>query len=224
MVMTMRLVDTGLALLAGLSMFAVAAAAQQTDANADIELMQRADAARMVASETAQIMIDEFIDFACPDCRQFQLEKSDSLQALVAEEDVIFVLRVYPIPRLLRGFQAAEAAFCAAAYLGRPGFWGMARQIFEHQSDWRFLLDPTPVFESYAGNIEVPMDEYRDCVTRDAMAPLIINDIRLASAAGVPGTPTFVFNKRDEFNGEERFYGVQPMSKFEESLERVRQR
>ncbi len=90
-------------------------ATAQTDARADIPLLQRADSARIFGSETAEFIIDEYIDFACGDCQQFYLTKGDSLKALVEEQDVIFILRVYPIPRLLRGYQAAEAAFCAAA-------------------------------------------------------------------------------------------------------------
>jgi protein-disulfide isomerase len=200
------------------------ATAQETGARADIELLQRADAARIVGTETAQVMIDEFIDFACPDCRRFHLEKSDSLMSLVAEENAIFVLRVFPIPRLLRGFQAAEAAYCAGALAGRNGFLAMVDQIFEHQADWRFELDPSPIFEGYARTANVPIDAYLDCVARDAMAPLIINDIRVAKEGGVTGTPTFVFNKRDEFIGDEKFYGVQPMATFRESLARIKQR
>ncbi len=207
-----------------LSFFFVSTATAQTDVRADIPLIQRADTARIIGSDTAQVMIDEFIDFASPDCRQFHMEKADSLQALVVEENAIFIIRVFPIPRLMRGFQAAEAAFCAAAFAGQPGFLGMLDQLFTYQNAWRGELDPTPFFEAYAEDLNVPLAEFRDCMKRDAMAPLIINDIRLAKDAGVLGTPTFVFNKTEEFNGDEKFYGVQPMSRFEESIENIRQR
>lgn len=207
-----------------LSFFFVSTATAQTDVRADIPLIQRADTARIIGSDTAQVMIDEFIDFACPDCRQFHMEKADSLQALVAEKNAILIIRVFPIPRLMRGFQAAEAAFCAAAFAGQPGFLGMLDQLFTYQNAWRGELDPTPFFEAYAEDLNVPLAEFRDCMKRDAVAPLIINDIRLAKDAGVLGTPTFVFNKTEEFNGDEQFYGVHPMSRFKESIENVRQR
>ncbi len=193
-------------------------------ARTDIELIQRADAARMVASESAEVTLDEFIDFACPHCSAFHLQRADSLAALVEAEDLQFSIRVYPIPRLLRGFQAAEAAFCAGALAGRAGFLGMLDQLNRHQEAWRHLLDPTSIFEAYAANMELPMQEFSSCLARDAMAPLIISDIRLAKDAGVPGTPTFVFNKKGEFTGDEVFYDSQPMSRFRDSIERVRQR
>jgi protein-disulfide isomerase len=200
------------------------AAAQQTGAGVDIELLQRADAARSIAVPTAEITIDEFIDFACSHCANFHLQRADSLQALVAAEKLNLSIRVFPIPRLMRGFQAAEAAFCAAAYMGRPGFMGMLKQLFENQSAWSQELDPTPIFESYARNIDAPLDQYRDCVARDAMAPLIVNDIRIAKDLGIRGTPTFVFNKTGELVGDEQFYSPESMALFVESIERVRNR
>jgi protein-disulfide isomerase len=205
-------------------LLASAAHAQDRDVRADIELIQRADVARTVASETADARIDEFIDFACSHCANFHLQRADSLKDLVAAENLNFSVRVFPIPRLMRGFQAAEAAFCAAAYTGPAGFQGMMQQLFENQAAWVRELDPTPIFETYARSINVPLDEYRDCVARDAMAPLIINDIRMAKDGGVRGTPTFVFNKAGEFVGDEQFYSPESIAQFEEALARVRSR
>jgi protein-disulfide isomerase len=200
------------------------ALAQETGARADRQLLERADAARTVGSQTAAIIIDEFIDFACPDCSAFQLQKADSLLLLVEAEDLQLSIRFYPIPRLLRGFQAAEAALCAGAFMDQPGFLAMLQLLFEHQAEWRNELDPTPIFEGYAENIGAPLDEYRACVARDAMAPLIISDVRMAKDAAVPGTPTFVFNKRGEFTGDVQFYDVQPLARFRETIEEVRER
>jgi protein-disulfide isomerase len=209
----------------GLALLLVStAAAQQTGAGADIELLQRADAARSITTPTADVTIDEFIDFACSHCANFHLQRGDSLQALIVAEDLNLAIRVFPIPRLLRGFQAAEAAFCAAAYTGRPGFMGMLKQLFENQAAWSQKLDPTQIFETYARNLDVPLAPYRECVARDAMAPLIVNDVRIAKDLGVRGTPTFVFNKTGEFVGDEQFYSPESMALFLESIQRVRNR
>jgi protein-disulfide isomerase len=216
-----RAVAAGLGLVA---LFVSTAAAQQASAGADIELLQRADAARSLATPTAEVTIDEFIDFACSHCANFHLQRGDSLQTLVAAENLSLSIRMFPIPRLMRGFHAAEAAFCAAAYIGRPGFMGMLKQLFENQAAWSQARDPTPIFETYARNINVPLDRYRDCVARDAMAPLIVNDVRIAKDLGVQGTPTFVFNKSGELVGDEQFYSPDSMALFLESIERVRNR
>lgn len=201
-----------------------AALAQEPGARADRQLLERADAARTVGSETAATVIDQFTDFACPDCSDFHLQMADSLLLLVEEEDLQLSIRFYPIPRLLRGFQAAEAALCAGGFMDRPGFLGMLQKLYEHQADWRYELDPTSIFEGYAESIGLPLDDYRACVARDAMAPLIISDIRMAKDAAVPGTPTFVFNRNGEFSGDVQFYDVQPLARFREAIREVRER
>jgi predicted DsbA family dithiol-disulfide isomerase len=98
----------------------------------------------------------------------------------------------------------------------------MKRLLFENQEEWRHLLDPTPVFESYARRIGLPLESFRELLARDAMAPLILSDILRAQTAGVSGTPTFVFNRAGEFNGLIKFYGDQPLARFEEYLQLVR--
>jgi protein-disulfide isomerase len=201
-----------------------AAYTQESGARADRQLLERADAARTVGSETAQMVIDEFVDFACPDCSNFHLQMADSLLMLVEEEDLQLSIRFYPIPRLLRGFQAAEAALCAGALMDRSGFLGMLQKLYEHQADWRYELDPTPIFDGYADSIGLPLDDYRACAARDAMAPLIMSDIRMAKDAAVPGTPTFVFNTKGELSGDVQFYDVQPLARFREAIRQVRER
>ncbi|MHC4067636.1 MAG: DsbA family protein, partial [Planctomycetota bacterium] len=82
----------------------------------------------------------------------------------------------------------------------------------------------TPYFEAYAEDLGVPLRDFSACLARDAMAPLIISDVRAGNEAGITGTPSFVFNKLDEFNGDETFYGTQPMDTFLVTIERVRNR
>jgi len=191
-------------------------------AEADALLLQRADAARTYGDDDRVPTIDEFVDFACPDCSVFHAERGDSLiNRFVIGAGVNYRVRMYLIPRLMRGYQAAEAAYAAGALEGRSAFEGMMRLLLEHQEEWRYLLDPTPHFEEYARYLELPLDRFRELLERDAMAPLILSDIRMAQAMGVTGAPTFVFNRPGELTGEHSFYGNQPMSLFADYLERV---
>ncbi len=185
-------------------------------------LLQRADAARTYGEDDQMPTIDEFVDFACPDCAVFHVERGDSLiNRFVIGAGVNYRFRIYLIPRLMRGYQAAEAAYVAGALAGRGGFEGMMRLLFEHQEEWRYLLDPTPHFEEYARHLGLPMEKFLELLGRDAMAPLILSDIRMAQAMGITGTPTFAFNRPGELTGEHTFYGNQPMALFAEYLQRV---
>ena len=184
--------------------------------------MQRADAARMYGTDTTRATIHEFVDFACSTCRAFYLERSDSLKAKYVESgEVNLVVHTYVIPRLMRGYHAAEAAFCAGALGDREGFEGMQRHLFTDQADWRAMRDPVPGFVAYAEELGLSAEPFRDCLLRDAMAPLIMADMRTAGLARIPGTPTFVFLGPGQTNTEHQFYGNEPMMMFDQFLARV---
>ncbi|MEJ2370487.1 MAG: thioredoxin domain-containing protein [Gemmatimonadales bacterium] len=213
-----------LALPAAFSIFTLPAAAQTADSSiTDVELMQRADSARMFGTDTTRATIHEFIDFACSTCRAFYLERSDSLRTMYVENgEVNLVVHTFVIPRLMRGYHAAEAAFCAGALAGRDGFEGMQRRLFTDQEDWRAMRDPVPGFVAYAEELGLPIEPFRDCLVRDAMAPLIMADMRTAGLARIPGTPTFIFLGPGQTSTEHQFYGNEPMVMFDQFLARVR--
>jgi protein-disulfide isomerase len=190
----------------------------------DREWLDRADASRSYVGDSAAVRIDEFIDFACSTCQGFFVLRADSLKSkLVDSGEVNLIVRAFPLSRLMRGFQAAEAAFCAGALAGRRGFEGMQHRLFMNQGAWQPLRDPTPILEGFARELGLSMAQFSDCLARDAMAPLILYDVRLGHLANAPGTPTFVFNKGEAFSGDIQFYGNQPLSSFQEAIERARQ-
>ena len=197
--------------------------AQDTpQASEDEQLIRKADLSRVIWIGQSGIRIDEFVDYSCSTCRSFHVARADSLKGFVTLENHTLAIRMFPIPRLMRGYHGAEAAFCAGGLKGRTAFIDMHDLLFENQESWAKMLDPTPVLESYAESLGVPMAEFRDCMARDAMAPLIISDIRIAQEAGVGGTPTFVFNRSGQFTGDVAFYGNQPLSMFNDAVKAAR--
>ncbi len=135
-----------------------------------------------------------------------------------------FVYRFTPIPRLMRGYQGSKAALCAGGVADRAGFEAMLDRLFEEQSDWRYLRDPYPAFERFATDAGLPLEEFRDCYDRDAVAPLIMTDLRLGGAYGATGTPTFAVVPVNRGAGPvDVFYGNEPMRRFEEALSKLPQ-
>lgn len=187
-------------------------------ARADAELLRRANAARTYGSDTLRTTVHEFSDPACPTCRAFHLARKDSLITLLASH-ANFVYRFTPIPRLLRGYHGAKAALCAGGVADRVGFETMLDSLFNGQASWRVLRDPYPTFEHYAREAALPLAAFRDCYSRDAVAPLIMADLRLGGTYGASGTPTFVFVPPGQgAMPADRFYGNEPMRRFEEVL------
>ena len=188
----------------------------------DAELIARADAARTWGTDPTLPTIDEFVDMACSDCADFHMQRGDSLMAeIVVVSEANFVVRIYPIPRLLRGYHAAEALLTAGAIGGQAGFQGMLALLLSDQHTWADEVDPRETFTGYAGLLDLPVGTFRELLDRDAMAPLILSDFVRGQAVGVTGTPTFVFNPPGEYGGTHKFYGNQPIALFEEYLRRV---
>ncbi|MCU0619496.1 MAG: DsbA family protein [Gemmatimonadaceae bacterium] len=188
------------ALLAvGLHLGAQAPAPPDTaQARADLQLLRRADAARTrglatgARIDTLRPTIHEFVDYACPDCRDFAQTRGDSLHALGSAARANVVHRVAPIPRLLRGVRAAEAAFCAGGLGDAAAFAAMERRLFETQATWRAQPDPTAVFVAHAAAIGVDSSAFARCLRVGVTAPLVAADLRLAGRLGVEGTPTLI--------------------------------
>jgi len=188
----------------------------------DAALIQRADAARTWGSAEDRPTIDEFLDMACSDCADFHVQRGDSLMTgMVASGRANYVLRIYPIPRLLRGYHAAEALLSAGAMGGRDALTGMLNLLLYEQSTWSELTDPRPQFVAFAERLGLDGQAFAALLDRDAMAPLILSDFVRGQAMGVQGTPTFVFNRPGVYEGDLKFYGNQPIALFEEYLARL---
>ena len=188
----------------------------------DVDFLERADNSRIYMVDSTLARIDEFIDFGCPTCRSFYILRTDSLKtSLVDNGRANFVVRMFPLARLMRGFHAAEAALCAGGLNDRQGFEAMQHRLYMNQSVWQPLQDPIPVFLQFAADINLPLEEFQACLIRDTVAPLILSDMNLAQVLSVEGTPTFVVNRGGELTGEVKLTGEEGISSFEEAVSRL---
>ena len=188
----------------------------------DVDFLERADNSRIYMVDSTLARIDEFIDFGCPTCRSFYILRTDSLKTnLVDAGRANFVVRMFPLARLMRGFHAAEAALCAGGLNDRQGFEAMQHRLYMNQSVWQPLQDPIPVFLQFAADINLPLEDFQACLIRDTVAPLILSDMNLAQVLSVEGTPTFVVNRGGELTGEVKLTGEEGISSFEEAVTRL---
>ena len=227
-----RLPSPALVLVASLVLAAAtpsSAAALPQDAPAapalsmvDVAFLERADNSRIYEVDTTLVRIDEFVDFGCPTCRSFYILRTDSLKTtLVDAGRANFVVRMFPLAQLMRGFHAAEAALCAGGLNDRAGFEAMQHRLYMNQSVWQPLQDPIPVFIQFAADIGLPLEEFQACLIRDTVAPLILTDMNLAQLLQVQGTPTFVLNRGGELSGDVKLSGEDAIASFEEAVTRL---
>lgn len=182
-------------------------------ARADLPLIRRADAARTRgiaqngAIDTLRPTIHEFIDHACPSCREFTRNHGDSLTAMAASWRANLVIRVAPIPGLLRGAHAAEAAFCAGGIGGPSAFDAVHRALLDDQGTWRFARDPLARFLEITTRAGVDSVAMRACLRTGATRPLVLSDARLAGQYSVEGTPTILVTRPGPFSAPIRVVG-----------------
>ncbi|MEM1268565.1 MAG: thioredoxin domain-containing protein [Bacteroidota bacterium] len=195
-------------------------------ASADAAWLGAADAARTYGAgpngslDPSVPTIHKFADFACPTCQRVYDARSDSIKtAFVETGRANYVVRAFPLPRLLRGPHASEAAFCAGALGGQDAFNTFERRLYATQSDWRYLRDPLPVFRQESAAAGLDQERFEECLARDATSPLMALDLRLGASLGASGTPTFVFVAPGASEGADLFYGEEPLSRFEEALD-----
>jgi protein-disulfide isomerase len=146
-----------------------------------------------LGSPNATVHLEEFGDFQCPPCGLFH----PILQQMHKEfgDRLHITFREYP---LVPAHQNALAAASAAEAAGLQGkFWEMHNLIYEHQADWKDLVDVRPVFEGYAMRIGINLDRYRTDVSSNVVAQRIFLDGKRGHSLGVQGTPTVFMNGRE---------------------------
>lgn len=138
---------------------------------------------------TGDVQVVEFGDYQCPACAQ----SNPTVEKLVEEygDKITFVYRHFPLPGHPNARPAAEAAEAAAT---QGKFWEMHDLLFENQSQWMPLADPTTIFVGYAEKLGLDKEQFADDITGKVNAEVISLGQSDGYAVGVSGTPTFFVN------------------------------
>jgi len=207
--------------LIALACSAGALLAQKSDA--DLERLSRAGSARTVGPDSAKVMVLEFLDFECPVCAAFHVQRSDSLKKALGT-DVRMVYVNFPLTQHMFSLHGAEAASCAGAVGGREGFTKMADALYRQQKDWAESATPGRVFMRMAQTAGLDTVAFADCTGRDLVAPLILSDLETAGKFGIRGTPTFVVLSSGAKSADEAMSvaGNVPMSQIIDMITKAR--
>ncbi len=140
-----------------------------------------------------EVQVVEFGDFQCPACAQ----AFPDVQRLKEEfeGDITFVYKHFPLPGHANARPAADAAEAAGA---QGKFWEMHDKLFETQSQWASVADPTSIFAQYAEELELDREAFTEALTSSAHAETISDDQSDGYAVGVSGTPTFFINGKQQ--------------------------
>lgn len=183
------LLITGL-IVAGIAILIAFVNANQMDPAAIMKKIVREDS-RMTG--TGEVQVVEFGDFQCPACAQAHPDVEKLKEEF--EGEITFVFRNFPLPGHANARVAAEAAEAA----GEQGkYWEMNAMLFETQSQWSSLADPTSIFAQYAESLGLDKEKFIEDVTGEAHKDRISEDQSDGYAVGVSGTPTFFINGKQQ--------------------------
>lgn len=135
------------------------------------------------------VVLVEYGDFQCPACKAYypivkQLESEYG-------DDITFQFRHFPLPSHNFGFTASRAAEAT----GKQGkFFEMHDLLYENQESWSRASDAGPIFEGFATQLGLNIDQYKSDLASADVAAVINADKKAGIDIGASATPTFVLN------------------------------
>lgn len=154
--------------------------------------------------ESAPVTIVEFSDFQCPFCAKGATVVEEIKQKYGNKVRVAF--KNFPLPFHNQAKGAAMAAMCAYDQ-DQSKFWEMHDKLFANQEK---LMDKD--LESYAKEIGLKMDPFKECLATKKFAKQIDASIEEGKKVGVKSTPTFYVNGV-------LVNGAQPLDAFSEIID-----
>ena len=138
----------------------------------------------------AKLTLIEYADFRCPACAAY----SADAKKLVEEfpQDLRYVFRHFPLVSLHE--DAIDIARAAEAAGVQGKFWEMHDLIFQRQSEWEGDRNPVDKFISFAKELELDEEKYRQDLNNKELNIKINDDLASANQLRLDATPTFFLN------------------------------
>jgi protein-disulfide isomerase len=157
----------------------------------------------------AKVVIQVFSDFQCPFCKRVEPTLDELMAAFPGKVRIVW--RNMPLSMHPQAALAAEAALEARAQKGDAAFWKMHHLLFEDQTEAGLgregLVKHASAVGLNAAKFTAALDAGKHTAAVDA-------DKKVASAAGITGTPAFVINGYF-------ISGAQPLAKFKKLVARA---
>lgn len=153
----------------------------------DSEIVTAETSNNFYGQEEGVITLTEYADFQCPACGGFFPIISQVKEQF--KDQIRFEFKHFPLVQIHPNATAAHRAAQAASNQGK--FWEMHDRLFEQQQSWSQSNNPATVFQEYAQDLGLDMEQYNAEVGSSETLAVINADIALARDNDVSSTPTF---------------------------------
>ncbi len=139
---------------------------------------------------SAGVTIVEYGDFECPVCGRY-FPMVESIRQKYGDQ-ITFQFRHFPLTQTHPNAQAAHRAAESAGKQGK--FFELYSILFERQSEWSASSNAVPIFEGYANELELNVDQFKSDFSSKVVNDTINADVKAGQGLGVNATPTFFIN------------------------------
>lgn len=171
--------------------------------------MDKAEAERVMGSDSAPVTIIEYASLTCPHCAHFDKEILPQLKTqFIDTGKVRLIFRDYPLDSF--ALKAAMMARCADP----AKYFNLVDVIFKSQDRWIKAQDPLKALKQL-GALAGMDEKYIDaCMGNAELESFILNGLNRAQGNyKVNSTPTFIFN-----SGADKIEGAQDISVFAQKI------
>lgn len=187
-----------LAILGGIIIFgAIFVLTQDSDQNSGSSKGQPTN--HVMGEGQKQVTLVEYGDYECPSCQQFHAPLKQAVQQI--SKDIYFQFRHLPLTAIHLNAQAAARSAEAAGLQNK--FWEMHDKLYENQTTWAKASSPQTLFNDYAKDLELDVEQFKTDYTSSKVNNAINADIAEFKKTGRDqATPTFFLNGRYLPNGQ----------------------
>ncbi len=139
----------------------------------------------------AKVVVTEFGDYQCPVCGTWHPYLLNTFLPQY-QDKVAFVFKNFPLTQVHKNAQISAQAAEAAGLQGK--FWEMHNKLYETQTEWSELSDPSGKFADYAGQIGINVNQFKSDLNSQKVKDIVQKDVDLATKLNLQGTPTFFIN------------------------------
>lgn len=151
---------------------------------------QAQTSSHITGNGTSGVTLVEYADFQCPGC----VGVYPIVKEVVAkyQDQITFQFVHFPLVQIHPNAMAAHRAAEAAGNQGK--FWEMYDLIYSGHSSWSQSSAASSIFETYATQLNLNIDQYNTDVPSSAVNDVIQADIKKGQSENIEATPTFILN------------------------------
>jgi len=138
----------------------------------------------------AKTILVEFGDFQCGACAAARQPVANVMKN--HGNELLLVFKNFPMESVHRNSMAAAQAAEAAGKQFK--YWEMHEQLFVHQREWAEVPDPQTFFLTYARQVGLDLERFRQDLWDGTIREKIYRDILEGQVAAVRSVPTFFLN------------------------------